>query len=131
MSDPAYRDRHQEAVRHLQDFHEESEPYRRSVATFAGDFDRRQAAGHRITAEENLRRASRYLIEEAAFCALLVELRGVRVLVYPGEIKPFQELAEGTIPGAPESLQKLQLVSLDVDRQWLPGERPSRVKDAA
>jgi tRNA-dependent cyclodipeptide synthase len=127
MSDPSYRDRHQDWIERLVAFHEGSEPYRRVVGTFASDFARRQAAGYRIVAEEDLRRATQYLLEEAAFCGILGDQR-LNVLVYPGSIDPFVAVSEGKIPDAPEPLRTLQLVGLALERQWLPGERPSRVQ---
>ncbi|MBV8383848.1 MAG: hypothetical protein JOZ63_14660 [Planctomycetaceae bacterium] len=70
-----------------------------------------------------------YLVEEAAFCGMLAE-RGWPVLVYPGPLDPFRAVSDGEIPDAPESLRKLQIVSLKLKRQWLPGERPPRAPAA-
>jgi tRNA-dependent cyclodipeptide synthase len=134
MSDPAYRDPQRERIRPLERFQGVSGKYRQVVGTFARDFVHRQPAdavrADRSLMEDDLRRVSRYLIEEAAFCELVEDLWNIRVLVYPGSLGPFREISEGKIPEAPEGLRRLRLVSLDLRRQWLAGERPPRVKGA-
>jgi hypothetical protein len=114
--------------------HELNDPYRQVVGWFAREFVRRQPGAAATKAdgvftEENLHRGAQYQLEEAAFCMLVGDLWNIQVLIYPGSIRPFQEVSEGKIPGAPEELRRLRLVSLDLRRQWLPGEKPPRVKD--
>lgn len=60
----------------------------------------------------------RYLVEEtAAFTALCEE--GWEVLVYPGAIKTFEEVAEGRLPEIPEPLKKLVYLSIQLNRGGL------------
>lgn len=62
--------------------------------------------------------ATLYLLEESAVFALM-NRDGWPVLVYPGSIRTFQDIAEGLFPGVPEHLKSLVFVSLRLNRTGL------------
>jgi CRP/FNR family cyclic AMP-dependent transcriptional regulator len=62
--------------------------------------------------------ATLYLLEESAIFALM-NRDGWPVLVYPGSIRTFQDIAEGRFPGVPEHLGSLVFVSLRLNRTGL------------
>ncbi len=77
-------------------------------------------AGEEPEAErERLRGFARgYLLEESALFTLLCE-RGWRVMIYPGSIRSFEEIAEGRVPEVPEPLQRIIFASLAYDKGGL------------
>ncbi len=62
--------------------------------------------------------ATLYLLEESAIFALM-NRDGWPVLVYPGSIRTFQDIAEGLFPDVPERLKTLVFVSLRLNRTGL------------
>jgi tRNA-dependent cyclodipeptide synthase len=73
------------------------------------------------SADERARKvalAVTYLLEESAAMALL-QAAGWPILVYPGSINTFVDIAEGKLPAAPEPLKSLIFVELRLKRQGI------------
>lgn len=117
MSNPENESEFQQRIQMMKKFASESRPYQQQVERFATSFLQRQAPTTGQLGESDLEKASRYLIEETAFCGYLAD-QGWSVLVYPGPLDPFKAVSEGKIPDAPDSLRKLRIVSLKLKKLW-------------
>ncbi len=63
--------------------------------------------------QEKMYLSTTYILEESALNACLVK-EGWSVLVYPGSLKAFEEIAEGLHPEVPEPLKQIVLVGLRI-----------------
>jgi tRNA-dependent cyclodipeptide synthase len=97
----------------LRAFHSQDAPFQTTVNSFSEIYLGRGEADE--ASQEKVAVAREYLLEEMALFACLVE-SGWPTLVYPGSIKTFAAIAEGTHPGLPEPLQSLQFISLRFKR---------------
>lgn len=112
-------------TRYLVDFRElyEHGPAFRAVvdefgAKYLGRFLHRADSISASDVADKERLVREYLIEESALFTVLCE-QGWDVLVYPGAIKTFVDIAEGQIPNIPEPLRKLVFVALRLNRGGL------------
>lgn len=94
-------------LKELYSLYSSSLHFRNSVDAFSKNFSHRK-----IEKRDNFLTLSvRYLLEELAIVRCLVE-NGPKVLVYPGELNTFYEIAEGKYSDIPTPLKKLVNISL-------------------
>lgn len=67
---------------------------------------------------EATRNARQYLLEESALFTCMCE-EGKQAFLYPGSIKTFEEIAEGTVPEVPEPLRRMAFVALRLTKGGL------------
>jgi tRNA-dependent cyclodipeptide synthase len=109
----------------LQHLYRENKPFETTVRSFVQAYLDR---GDKVT-EEQADEFSRlehlsasYLLEESAIFACLVK-DGWPVMVYPGSIKPLEDIVEGKHPEVPEPLRQMTWVSLRLKKagvQFVP-----------
>lgn len=85
----------------------ENEQFKRSVDQFSKYFSERK----NVERSRFMSLSKQYLLEELAITHCLIQ-QGYKVLVYPGELNAFDEIADGVHPGVSDELKQLTSISL-------------------
>ncbi len=94
----------------------QGEKFANSVKSFAKTFILRRFKQNSEDFNRCVEMSCRYLLEEFAIFACLAQ-SGLSVMVYPGYLAIFEEIAEGQHPDVPDCLQKIIHVSLHLRRR--------------
>jgi hypothetical protein len=93
--------------------------FRALVQEFSKSFARRKAeSATNDNASSPWAEQHLYFVEEAAKFACLVD-RGYSLLIYPGSLRAFHDIAEGRYPGLPEALIRLRWLSLHFKKRGI------------
>ncbi|CAM3653983.1 hypothetical protein VA7868_04146 [Vibrio aerogenes CECT 7868] len=101
----------------IQTLYQDNPEFMAAVDRFARTFISR-ALNHNEFTENAIALSSQYVLEELAETCLMID-EGHQVLVYPGSLAIFEQIAEGNFPALPKELKSLVNVSVRLKKRKL------------